>query len=43
MLTEGINVTCKKEGDSRGDYVWLIDWKNPENNEFLVVKPVYRC
>ncbi len=23
--------------DTRGDLVWLIDFKNPENNEFLVV------
>ncbi len=37
MLTEGINVTYQKDGNSRGDLVWLIDFKNPENNEFLVV------
>ena len=36
MLTEGIKVTYKKNGDTRGDYVWLIDFDNPENNEFLV-------
>ncbi|MBU1113608.1 MAG: type I restriction endonuclease subunit R [Bacteroidetes bacterium] len=36
MLTEGIKVTYKKNGDTRGDYVWLIDFNNPENNEFLV-------
>lgn len=36
LLTEGINVTYSKGGDQRGDLVWLIDFKNPENNEFLV-------
>ncbi|AFN74524.1 HsdR family type I site-specific deoxyribonuclease [Melioribacter roseus P3M-2] len=37
MLTEGINVTYSKDGNQRGDLVWLIDFKNPENNEFTVV------
>ncbi len=37
MLTEGINVTFHRDGHSRGDLVWLIDFKNPENNDFLVV------
>lgn len=37
MLTEGINVTIQKDGDSRGDLVWLIDFDNPENNDFLVL------
>ena len=36
MLTEGINVSYQKEGNQRGDLVWLIDFKNPENNEFIV-------
>ncbi len=36
MLTEGINVSYRKDGNSRGDLVWLIDFKNPDNNEFLV-------
>ena len=36
MLTEGINVTFQKNGRSRGDLVWLIDFNNPENNEFVV-------
>jgi len=35
MLTEGIKVTYQIEGHSRGDYVWLIDFKNP-NNQFTV-------
>ncbi|MBN2541645.1 type I restriction endonuclease subunit R [bacterium] len=36
MLTEGINVSYQKEGKERGDLVWLIDFKNPRNNDFLV-------
>jgi len=36
MLTEGITVSYRKKGYSRGDLVWLIDFKNPENNDFLV-------
>ncbi len=36
MLTEGINVSYQKEGSTRGDLVWLIDFENPENNDFLV-------
>jgi type I restriction enzyme R subunit len=37
MLTEGINVTYQKNRHSRGDLVSLIDFDNPDNNEFLVV------
>ena len=37
MLTEGIKVTYQKDGYSRGDLVWLIDFKHPENNDFTVV------
>ena len=37
MLTEGVKVTYRKGGEERGDLVWLIDFNNPENNEFLVV------
>ena len=36
MLTEGINVSYQKDGHQRGDLVWLIDFDNPENNEFIV-------
>lgn len=36
FLTEGVNVTYQKDGHERGDKVWLIDFKNPENNEFVV-------
>ncbi|EKD26247.1 MAG: hypothetical protein ACD_79C01299G0002 [uncultured bacterium] len=37
MLTEGIKVTYQKDGNSRGDLVWLIDFNNPENNDFVVL------
>ena len=36
MLTEGVKVSYQKDGNQRGDLVWLIDFKNPENNEFVV-------
>jgi type I restriction enzyme R subunit len=37
MLTEGIKVTYQKDGQSRGDLVWLIDFDEPERNDFAVV------
>lgn len=37
LLTEGIPVSKQVDGNERGDRVWLIDFKNPPNNEFLVV------
>ena len=37
MLTEGINVTYQKDGNSRGDLVTLIDFDEPENNDFMVL------
>jgi type I restriction enzyme R subunit len=37
LLSEGINVTYQKNGAARGDLVWLVDFHNPENNDFLVV------
>lgn len=36
-LTEGITVEYQKNGETRGEPVWLIDWQHPENNEFLAV------
>ena len=36
FLTEGIKVSYQKDGNQRGDLVWLIDFKNPENNDFVV-------
>ncbi len=37
MLTEGIKISYQKEGQSRGDILWLIDFNKPENNEFFVI------
>jgi len=37
LLTEGINISFQDDGNSRGDFVWLIDFTDPENNEFTVV------
>ena len=36
LLTEGIPVSKRIDGDDRGDRVWLIDFKNPYNNDFVV-------
>jgi len=36
LLTEGIPVSKRVDGDDRGDRVWLIDFKHPHNNEFVV-------
>ena len=36
-LTEGVDVEYRKGGRIVGDKVWLIDYNNPEANEFLVV------
>jgi len=36
FLTEGIPVSKRVDGDDRGDRVWLIDFKHPHNNEFVV-------
>ena len=37
MLTEGISVTYKKEGNQRGDKIKLVDFDNAANNTFYVV------
>ena len=37
LLTEGIPVTKRVDGQDRGDRVFLIDFENPLHNEFLVV------
>ncbi|MDD4591646.1 MAG: type I restriction endonuclease subunit R [Parabacteroides sp.] len=35
-LTEGIPVSYHQDGGERGDLVWLVDFKNPLNNDFVV-------
>ncbi len=37
MLIEGVNVLVREGSEERGDYVWLIDFENPENNDFCIV------
>ena len=37
-LTEGVTVEYQKDGNIRGDKVWLVDFNNPSNNEFLAVQ-----
>lgn len=36
FLTEGIPVTKRVGSDERGDLLWLIDFDNPLNNDFVV-------
>lgn len=36
LLSEGIPVTKRVDGNDRGDRVWLIDFSNALNNEFVV-------
>lgn len=37
MLTEGVSVSSYVEGSERGNLVWLVDFENIENNDFVVV------
>lgn len=38
LLTEGIDVEFRRADNSvTADKVWLIDWANPDNNDWLVV------
>lgn len=37
LLTEGVKVTVRQDGNDRGEIVWLVDFDRPENNEFLAV------
>ena len=37
LLTEGVTVSHHQDGDERGSLVSLIDFANPENNDFAVV------
>lgn len=36
LLTEGVSVSYQKDGNTRGDLVWLVDFDNADNNEFVV-------
>ncbi len=37
MLSDGIEVEYRQDGRIKGDKVWLIDFENPDNNDWLVV------
>ena len=37
LLTEGVKVSTHQDGGERGDIVWLVDFDNSGQNEFLVV------
>jgi type I restriction enzyme R subunit len=37
LLTEGVPVQYQKDGQARGDLVWLADFQRPARNEFLAV------
>lgn len=37
MLVGGVPVEFQKDGETRGDFVRLIDWANPAANEWLAV------
>lgn len=37
LLTEGVEIEYRKNGSITGDKVWLVDYENPANNEFLAV------
>ena len=40
LLTEGIPLEVQKDGSTQGELVWLIDWNEPNNNEFLVINQI---
>lgn len=37
LLVAGVQVEYQKDGETRGDFVRLIDWANPGNNEWLAI------
>jgi type I restriction enzyme, R subunit len=37
MLTEGVPITVIKDGQERGERVWLIDFQSPDNNIFFAI------
>ena len=37
MLTNGVKVSYEKDGATRGDLVWLVDFENADNNEFFAI------
>ncbi|TAM02598.1 MAG: type I restriction endonuclease subunit R, partial [Pusillimonas sp.] len=37
LLVGGVPVQYQKDGETRGDFVHLVDWSNPSKNEFWAV------
>ncbi|WP_018151175.1 type I restriction endonuclease subunit R [Leeia oryzae] len=37
LLVGGVPVEYQKEGETRGDFVRLVDWENPSANEWLAI------
>jgi type I restriction enzyme R subunit len=37
LLAEGVPVTVRKDGQDRGERIWLVDFQNPENNVFFSI------
>ncbi len=37
LLVNGVTVQYQKDGETRGDLVRLVDWVNPDKNEWLAV------
>lgn len=37
LLVDGVDVPYQSEGEERYQKVWLFDFKNPENNDFLAM------
>lgn len=37
LLTNGVSVQYQKDGETRGDFVRLMDWTHPQNNEFWAI------
>jgi len=37
LLVGGVPVQCQKDGETRGDFVRLVDWAQPEKNEWWAV------
>ncbi len=37
MLAEGVPVTVNKDGQERGERVWLVDFQNPLKNQFFAI------
>ncbi|KHD08505.1 hypothetical protein PN36_21200 [Candidatus Thiomargarita nelsonii] len=37
LLTQGVPVNYTQDSNERGDRVWLVDFNNPDNNEFSII------